>query len=256
VARLRLKLEYDGSAFQGWQLQSNAPSVQRALEVAIADVTGETVRVHGAGRTDAGVHALGQVAHLDTASTLAPEAFRRALNAVLPQGVSVLETVEVDPRFHARHDAVGKTYRYRILNRPDPSPLRAAQTWHIRRDLDVARMSQAAAHLVGDNDFAAFRGAPGGPARERTRRTLDALDVSRADDEIHVLTRGRSFLRYMVRNIVGTLVEVGQGRRAPDDLVELLASGDRSRAGPTAPAWGLCLESVRYASDSADPGRT
>jgi len=159
VARLRLKLEYDGSAFQGWQLQSNAPSVQRALEVAIADVTGETVRVHGAGRTDAGVHALGQVAHLDTASTLAPEAFRRALNAVLPQGVSVLETVEVDPRFHARHDAVGKTYRYRILNRPDPSPLRAAQTWHIRRDLDVARMSQAAAHLVGDNDFAAFRGA-------------------------------------------------------------------------------------------------
>jgi len=254
VTRFRLKLEYDGGAFQGWQLQSNAPSVQQALEVAVEDVTGESIRVHGAGRTDAGVHALGQVAHLDTDTKLAPEALRKALNAVLPQGVSVLDIAEVDPRFHARHDAIGKLYRYRILNRSEPSPLRSAQTWHIRRELDLESMRRAALLLIGDHDFSAFRGTPGGSPQEETRRTLRKLDIQRRDDEVVVETEGRSFLRYMVRNIVGTLVEVGQGRRPVESVAELLESRDRGRAGPTAPAWGLCLDSVQYPGDASGPG--
>jgi tRNA pseudouridine38-40 synthase len=251
--RLRLTLEYDGSAFSGWQIQPEGSTVQGVLEAAFAAVTGTAVRVMGAGRTDAGVHARGQVAHCDCATALAPQAVRRALNAVLPAGVAVLDVRAAQDDFDARRDALCKRYRYRILNRRPRSPLRAQQTWHVAVPLDVAAMRVAAARLEGHHDFAAFRGARGGaPDHQRTERTLDRLRVRRADDEVHVVAESRGFLRYMVRNLTGALVAVGQGRLSPDEVAAILASGDRARAPATAPASGLCLESIWY-PDGGEP---
>ena len=248
MARLCLTLEYDGTDFAGFQLQPNGRSVQAVLEGALFEVTREERRVVPAGRTDAGVHARGQVAHVDSATRLAPGELARALNAVLPRDVAVLALREVAPDFDARRDALAKTYTYRILNRAEPSPLRARFSLHLRGALDVAAMAEGAKALVGAHDFSAFRGAPGGvPETERPRRSLDRLDVEARSDEVWILAEGRSFLRHMVRNIAGTLIEVGQGRRAPADVAEVLASRERARAGPTAAAHALCLESVRYA---------
>ncbi len=250
MLRLKLTLEYDGGGFGGWQLQPNAGSVQGAIEAAFAEITGESVRVNAAGRTDAGVHARGQVAHADCASALEPAELCKALNAVLPDDVAVRDLAVVAHEFNARRDAVCKRYVYRILNRVAPSPLRRARTWQLRSALDVEAMAKAAELVRGSHDFAAFRGAPGGPpGEEETRRSLDVLDVVRDGDEVHVVAEGKSFLRYMVRNLVGTLVEIGQGRRPPEDMTAILASGDRARAGPTAPARGLCLEEIRYADE-------
>lgn len=254
--RLRLLLEYDGTDFEGWQVQPRGRSVQGAVETALAKVTQEERRVTGAGRTDAGVHALGQVAHVDTASRLSPVELRRALNAVLPDDVAVRAVAVVAPDFHARFDAAAKRYAYLILNRAAPSPLLRRRSWHLRARLDLSAMRAGAALLVGTRDFAAFRGAPGGPPpHEATRRTLDRLEVLRAGDEVRIVAEAPSFLRYMVRNLVGTLVDLGLGRCDPGDLSALLASADRSRAGPTAPACGLCLERVSY-PDSAGTGGT
>jgi tRNA pseudouridine38-40 synthase len=221
--------------------------VQGVLEAALAEITGEARRFVPAGRTDAGVHARGQVAHVDLETGLGTPALERALNAVLPGDVSVLEIRAVAERFHARHDARAKTYAYRILNRPMPSPLAARFTWHLRSELDVAARAAGAGLVLGTHDFSAFRGAPGGPPEdENPRRSLDRLDVFRHGDEVRLEAEGRSFLRHMVRNLVGTLVEIGQGRRPPDDMAKVLDSRDRAQAGPTAPAHGLCLERVRY----------
>jgi tRNA pseudouridine38-40 synthase len=247
VRRLGLTLEYDGTDFAGWQLQPAARTVQGVFEEALREITGEARRFVPAGRTDAGVHARGQVAHVDLESELGTPALERALNAVLPADVAVLEVRTVPERFHARHDARAKTYVYRILNRPMPSPLASRFTWHLRAELDVAAMAAGAALVLGTHDFSAFRGAPGGvPEDESPRRSLARLDVARRGDEVHVAAEGRSFLRHMVRNLVGTLVEIGQGRRAPDEMAKVLASLDRAQAGPTAPAHGLCLERVLY----------
>jgi len=248
MRRFRLVVEYDGTDFHGWQLQADGRSVQGALEEAINRVTAESRRVMGAGRTDAGVHARGQCAHFDSETRLAEADLHRAINAVLPSDVALREFEQVSPSFHARSDALSKTYIYRILNRRAPSPMRRGRTWHLRAPLDVAAMQEAARLLVGDHDFVAFRGARGGSdPEERTRRTLDRLDLAAEADEVRLTAEGRSFLRYMVRNLVGTLVEVGQGQRAAAEVETILASGERSRAGPTAPARGLCLECVRYA---------
>ncbi len=247
MRRLRLTLEYDGSDFQGWQLQDEGRSVQGVLEEAIAKVTLETVRVVAAGRTDAGVHARGQTAHCDSGSRLSALDLRRALNAELPCNVAVRELIEVPPEFHARHDALSKRYVYRIQNGPVPSPLRRRFTWQVRGRLDVESMSAAAVALLGEHDFAAYRGAHGGaPAAETTVRSLDRLDVLREGDELHIVAEGRSFLRYMVRNLVGTLVEVGQRRCGPEWPGQVLERRDRALAGPTAPPHGLCLERVSY----------
>jgi len=259
--RYRIVVEYDGSRFSGWQLQSNGASVQGALEAALLRVTRTPTRVHGAGRTDAGVHARGQVAHFDAETRLGPVDLRRALNAELlgagQSGVAILDLRAARADFHARHDAIGKTYLYRVLNRGVPSPLRAGVTWYVRRHLETDAMCAAAAHLVGHHDFAAFRGAPGGAdPHEKTERTLDVLGVRRADDEVLIEASGRSFLRYMVRNLVGTLVEVGQGRSTPEGVRDLLRARDRSRAPATAPPEGLCLLAVRYAREAdSDSGR-
>ena len=247
MRRLLLTLAYDGADFRGWQVQDHGRSVQGVVEEAIEKVTQQSPRVTGAGRTDAGVHARGQCAHFDSDSRLTPLELRSALNAVLPDDVAVTRAIEVPARFHARSDALSKTYAYRILERAAPCPLRRGQTWHLRSRLDLEAMRAAAAPLLGEHDFAAFRGAPGGaPEDQSTVRRLDRLTLSREQDEIRLLAEGPSFLRYMVRNLVGTLVEVGQGRRAPDAPARLLASCERAQAGRTAPARGLCLERVRY----------
>ena len=242
-----MTVEYEGGGFEGWQLQAAGRTVQGVLEEGIGKVTGERPRVHGAGRTDAGVHAMGQVCHFDSKTGFSVEDLERALNAVLPEDLGVLAAEEVPLGFDARRDAVSKTYLYRVLNRPAPSPLRQGVTWHRRRSLDLERMRAAAAPLVGEHNFATFRGSPGGPPPEETTvRTLDLLEVTREGDEIHFRVVGRSFMRYMVRNLVGTLVEVGRGRWRAGEMAGLLESGDRSRAGPTAPARGLCLVRIDY----------
>ena len=247
VRRLLLRIEYDGTDFAGWQLQPDARSVQGVIEAAFHKVAQEELRVNAAGRTDAGVHALGQTAHVDCRTRLTPIELRRALNAELPADVAVHEVLPVPPGFNARRDAVSKCYVYRVLNSGQPSPLRRRQTWHLRSRLDLAAMREAASAVLGTHDFAAFRGAPGGaPADECSRRSIDRLDILASPPEVHFVVEGRSFLRHMVRNLVGTLVEVGQGRRAASELAEILASRDRSGAGPTAPAHGLSLERIQY----------
>ena len=247
MARHRVTLEYDGTDFSGFQLQPDDRSVQGVLEAAIAEITHEERRIFPAGRTDAGVHARGQVAHFDSETRLAPGDLQRALNAVLPRDLAVVALERVSPGFDARRDALAKTYVYRIVNRPEPSPLRARTTLHLRARLDVAAMAEAARSLLGAHDFSAFRGAPGGPPEdENPRRSLDRLEVEARGDEVSIEAEGRSFLRHMVRNIAGTLIEVGQGRRPAAELAAVLASRDRARAGPTAAAHGLCLERVTY----------
>ncbi len=247
MARFRITLEYDGTDFAGFQLQPNARSVQGVVEAAIAEITREERRVYPAGRTDAGVHARGQVAHFDSGTRLTAADLARGLNAVLPRDAAVVALAEAAPEFDARRDARAKLYAYRIVNRPEPSPLRARTHLHLRATLDVAAMAAAAKSLLGSHDFSAFRGAPGGiPEDENPRRSLDRLDVESLADEVTISAEGRSFLRHMVRNIAGTLIEVGQGRRAPGEVAEILESRDRARAGATAAAHGLCLERVTY----------
>jgi tRNA pseudouridine38-40 synthase len=258
VRRLRLVLEYDGSDFAGWQIQPEQRSVQGTVEEALREITGESRRIFPAGRTDAGVHARGQVAHFDCESELATPALERALNAVLPRDIAVRAIDGVAPDFHARHAATGKIYVYRILNRVAPSPVRARYSWHMRAPLDVAAMAEAARSVVGTHDFSAFRSARGGPREdENPRRTLYRLDVTpEGDDEIQIVAHGRSFLRHMVRNLTGTLVEIGRGKHPPSALAAILASGDRMKAAPSAPAQGLCLERVLYTDEPDDEGRT
>ena len=247
MRRFRLLLEYDGTDFSGWQVQPSSRSVQGVLEDALREITGESRRVSPAGRTDAGVHALGQVAHFDCETPLEVPALGRALNAVLPRDVAVLDLAVAASDFHARHDAVAKLYVFRILNRVAPSPVRGRFTWHLRSPLDVAAMAEAGAGVVGTHDFSAFRGAPGGVEEDVSpRRTLHRLDVVAHGDEVRIEAEGRSFLRHMVRNLAGTLVEVGQGRRPISDMAKVLESRDRANAAATAPAHGLCLERVRY----------
>ncbi len=252
MRRFRLLLEYDGTEFSGWQVQPNGRSVQAVVEAALLEITRESSRVTPSGRTDAGVHALGQVAHFDSATRLEAAVLARGLNAVLPPDVAVLGVEQAASDFHARKDATGKLYVYRLLNREAPSPLCARYAWHVRTKLDVAAMAEAAAGVLGTHDFSAFRGAPGGiDAAMSARRTLYRLDVREQGDEIRIEADGRSFLRHMVRNLASTLVEVGQGRRPPADMAKVLESRDRANAAATAPAHGLCLVRVRYSDAGA-----
>jgi tRNA pseudouridine38-40 synthase len=245
VTTLRFTLEYDGAAFEGWQVQPRRRTVQGELEKALRRVTGKRCALIGAGRTDAGVHAEGQVASARVTTRLAPDALRRALNAELPKDLVVLALAPAPAGFHARRDAGAKHYRYRIWNAPTRSPLRERTHWNVRTPLDLAAMRAAAAALVGTRDFAALR-ASGGSAKTSVR-TLARLEIAgESGVEIALDFEGSGFLRHMVRNAVGTLVEVGRGRRSPASLAGVLAGGDRRAAGPTAPAHGLTLIEVRY----------
>ena len=245
MAVFRLVLEYDGAAFAGWQVQPQLATVQGALEEAIARVAGCRVRVVGAGRTDAGVHAEGQVASACIDTPLGAERLRLALNGVLPPGVAVVDAAEAPATFHARRDARAKRYRYAIWNGAIRSPLRSARAWCLQRPLDLPAMRAAATAFVGTHDFASFQTA--GSDVLTTERTLERLEISGAAGAgITLAFEGSGFLRHMVRNLTGTLVEVGSGRRSASEMPALLAARDRRVAGRTAPAHGLTLEWVRY----------
>ncbi|MGE4219018.1 MAG: tRNA pseudouridine(38-40) synthase TruA [Alphaproteobacteria bacterium] len=245
MSRWRLTVEYDGGPFVGWQRQANGLSVQEALETAIHAFCGETVTVHGAGRTDAGVHALGQVAHIDLARPTTARAVRDAINFHLrPHPVAVLEAESTADDFHARFSATGRAYLYRILNRRAPPALDTGRVWPVAAALNAEAMHEAAQFLIGRHDFSSFRAA--GCQAESPLRTLDRLDVSRRGEEIHVTAEARSFLHNQVRIMVGTLRAVGEGSWNASDVAIALAACDRTAAGPTAPPDGLYLTRVDY----------
>ncbi|HKY93883.1 MAG TPA: tRNA pseudouridine(38-40) synthase TruA [Kiloniellales bacterium] len=245
MTRWKLTLEYDGAPFVGWQRQANGLSVQEVVEAAVLGFTGETAAVQGSGRTDAGVHALGQVAHVDLAKEASADTVRLALNDHLkgwPVVVLAAEAVAED--FHARFSARARRYLYRILNRNAPPTLDKARVWWLPVALDAQAMHEAAQRLVGHHDFSSFRAAECQAASPV--KTLDRLDVARAGEEIQVTAVARSFLHHQVRNMVGSLSLVGRGKWRAADLAAALEARDRRSAGPTAPAQGLYLAEVRY----------
>ncbi len=247
TTRYKLTLEYDGSGFVGWQRQDNGPSVQTALETAVERFSGERVRVFGAGRTDAGVHALGQVAHFDLAKETDAETVANALNAHLrPDPIAVLAAEAVDDGFDARLTARMRSYEYLIVNRRAPLTVQRGRAWQVARPLDAAAMHEAARRLVGRHDFSTFRASL--CQAKSPVKTLDVLDVARAGDEIRVSARARSFLHHQVRNMVGTLELVGAGKWTADDVAAALTACDRASGGPTAPPDGLYLVEVGYPS--------
>ena len=247
MPRFRLTLEYDGAGFAGWQVQPGGlRTVQGVLGAALERIAGRPCRPVGASRTDAGVHAEGQLASADLETGLDGERLRRALNGELPRDLAVVDASVVAPEFHARWAARSKTYRYRIWNGASPSPLRAAWTHRVFTPLELPAMRRAAAHLLGSHDFRSFQAARAAPGA--TVRTLTRVDVEgETRGEVRIWVEGDAFLRQMVRILAGTLVEVGIGRRDPDGIPPLLAARDRRRAGPTAPARGLCLVGVHCA---------
>ena len=245
MPRYKLTIEYDGTGFVGWQRQATGLSVQGALEAAFVRFSGENPTVHGAGRTDAGVHALAQVAHVDLLRKADPETIRSAVNYHLrPHAISLALVEPASGDFDARRWAIGRVYRYRILNRRAPPALQRGRVWHVAPPLDLAAMAEGARHLVGHHDFTTFRDSL--CQAKSPVKTLDALEVSRTGEEIHVEARARSFLHHQVRNMVGTLKLVGLGRWRPEDVARALAAKDRRAGGPTAPAEGLTLVAVRY----------
>lgn len=245
MPRYRLTLEYDGAPFVGWQRQDNGPSVQGALEDAIEKLSGERITVTGAGRTDAGVHALGQVAHFDLIKQFEAGKVRDALNYYLrPDPVVVLDAAETDGEFHARFSATARHYLFRILNRRAPPALEDGRVWHVSPKLDAEAMHAAAQMLVGQHDFTTFRAAECQSASPV--KTLDRLDVSRRADEIHIEASARSFLHHQIRSFAGTLKLVGEGKWQPRDVAKALAAKDRAACGPVSPPDGLYLVRVDY----------
>jgi tRNA pseudouridine38-40 synthase len=245
MPRYKLLIEYDGTPFVGWQRQANGPSVQQAVEEAIEAFSGERVRIHCAGRTDAGVHARGQVAHVDLAKDWRPDTVRDATNAHLkPKPVSVLEAEIVPETFHARTSARARHYYYLILNRRSPAALDLNRVWHVPWTLDAGAVHAAAQVLVGAHDFTTFRAAE--CQAKSPVKTLDRLDVERIGDEIRISASARSFLHHQVRSMVGSLSLVGAGRWSADALRQALEAKDRTRCGPMAPPSGLYLARVDY----------
>ena len=251
----KLTVAYDGTEYVGWQRQAAGASIQGCLETVLRGIEGAPVSVVGAGRTDAGVHALGQVAGVRLEAGIDPGALARALNARLPPDIRVVAGEAAADTFHARFDAVAKSYRYRLVHGPFMSPFLRRYAWHVREPLDVEAMTEAGRMLVGEHDFAAFQAA--GSSVSTTVRTVFDLTARRASpgvwaeaaggaDSTVIEVRGSGFLRHMVRTIAGTLVDVGRGRRTPRDVERALGAADRSAAGPTAPPRGLFLLGVEY----------
>ena len=249
MARWKLTLEYDGGPFAGWQRQDNGPSIQASLEQAIQKFCGETVTVAGAGRTDAGVHALGQVAHADIEKTVAPDKLRDALNAHLrPAPIAVLRAEPATPEFHARFDATARHYLYRLVNRRSPPTLDRGHVWPVQIALDSDAMHEGARYLIGNHDFTTFRAAE--CQAKSPVKTLDRLSVSRHGEEIAIDASARSFLHHQVRSIVGSLKLVGEGKWKPRDMKRALDARDRTECGPVAPPDGLYLVRVDYGARS------
>jgi tRNA pseudouridine38-40 synthase len=248
---IKLTIAYDGSSFHGWQIQPGQPTIQGTIAEAASQITQEKIFIHGASRTDAGVHALAQVAHFKTQSVLSAAEFQRALNALLPPTIRIVAAEEVGPDFHSRWQAQGKTYRYRIWRGRVLPPFEYQRALHYSGPLDEAVMAQAAREFEGEHDFTSFSASSGSEDDDREREVVRAIYSSEIirepdRDELTYVVRGRSFLRYMVRKIVGTLIEVGKGRLAPADIPQIFEARDRSCSGPTVPAEGLYLVSLEY----------
>jgi tRNA pseudouridine38-40 synthase len=258
MRNIRIKLAYDGMDFRGWQIQPGQPTIQGALTEVIERLTQCRPTIHGAGRTDAGVHAAGQVANFQTESAMTAGEFQHALNSLLPPSIRILASEEVAPEFHARWNAVAKTYRYRIFRGHIVPPFLYRYVQHDPYALDFAAMAVAARKFEGEHDFTTFAASTGSDEDDRERittRTIYRSELLRTgegnslvgDEEWVYIVRGKSFLRYMVRKIVGTLMDVGRGKIAPEEIPNLFEMRDRSRSGPTMPPQGLCMEEVEYA---------
>jgi tRNA pseudouridine38-40 synthase len=242
----KLVIEYDGTAYQGWQRQNKGPTIQGKIEAALATMTRNAVAVIGSGRTDAGVHALNQVASFRADTRLTPEIFKRGLNSLLPPDIVIRDCAVVDDAFHARYSARSKVYQYRILNRSTPAALFRQYAWHIKKPLDLHAMSEAIPCLKGEHDFSAFE-ASGSPRSDAVRTVIDAnLAGKDADGYVVFNIEANGFLRHMVRNVVGTIVDVGLGKLSPEGFEDILIARDRKKAGITAPAHGLVLKEVKY----------
>lgn len=252
MPRYRLDIEYDGGPYNGFQAQDGQPTIQGAIETAIHAFSGQTVRIAAAGRTDSGVHATGQVAHVDLAPIEGKGAWpaatvMNALNAhMVREAVAVLDCQAVADDWHARFSAVGRKYRYRILNRPGRPALEQGRVWHVRKPLDAEAMQAGANHLIGHHDFTTFRDV--NCQSKSPDKTLDVARVSRVGEEVHLVFEARSFLHRQVRSMAGTLVEAGLGRWSPDDVRAALEARDRAACGPVAPSDGLYLTGVDYGS--------
>ncbi|MGF9565474.1 tRNA pseudouridine(38-40) synthase TruA [Neorhizobium sp. JUb45] len=250
MPRFRMVVEYDGTAYVGWQRQDNGHSVQSAIEKAILKLTGETVSIRGAGRTDSGVHARGQVIHADLSRQWLPHKLRNAVNAHLMmanEGVSIVEVMAVDDTFDARFSALKRHYLYRILNRPAPLALEKNRAWWVAKELDHEAMHAAAQTLVGHHDFTTFRSTH--CQAKSPVRTLDRLDVTRVGDLIEIRASAQSFLHNQIRSFAGTLKIAGEGKVTPDDVRKALEARDRKECGPVAPPEGLYFMKVDYPGD-------
>ena len=245
MPRYKITIEYDGSGLAGWQRQPDVPSVQQHIEEAIEKFCGQAVRLHTAGRTDAGVHALAQVGHFDMEKDFPPEKVTAAVNFFLKeQNISILKSELVSEEFHARFSATKRHYIYRIINRHAPLAVERNRAWQVPVPLDIKKMRKAAKHLIGKHDFSSFRDAQ---CQAKTPiRTMDEIRIEQYDELIEIHVSAQSFLHHMVRNITGTLKMVGQGKWEPDYIKEIIEAKDRQRAGPTAAAQGLFLVQVDY----------
>ena len=241
----KITIEYDGSCYHGWQRQKKNCSIQDEIEKALKKMTSSKVSLIGSGRTDAGVHAAGQVANFKCDTRLEPEAFFKGLNSLLPEDIIIKDCQLVGMAFHARYDVRSKIYHYKILNRAVPAAVGRQYSWFLRKALDRQKMRAAAAHIIGRHDFKAFEGA-GSPRQNTIREVLSAELIEHEGGILIFQIEADGFLRYMVRNLVGTLVDVGLGKITPADFKDILDSRDRSQAGATAPALGLTLIKVNY----------
>ncbi len=245
MRNIRLLIEYDGTNYQGWQVQKKGPTIQGVIEEMLSLLTGEVIHLVGSGRTDAGAHAFGQVAHFKTESQRDVASLRRALNSLLPSDIVIRKAEQVGHDFHARKQSKSKVYEYRILNRDFRSPFQRQYAWHLPKRLNLGEMKRAGQILVGEHDFSSFR-STGSLTRTAVRRVLRADWRTGRDGLIRFEIEASGFLKQMVRAIVGTLVEVGRGKLSVEEFQGILDAKDRKKAGPTAPARGLFLKEVKY----------
>ena len=245
IKNFKITIEYDGTRYHGWQRQKNDRTIQEEIEKAVLTITGQKVSLAGSGRTDAGVHAHAQVASFKCETNLGPQDIFGGLNSLTADDVVIRRCEEVEASFHARYDVKSKTYVYKILNRPNPTAIARQYAWYIRKELNLDAIRAASVHLIGKHDFKAFEGV-GSPRAHTTRTIFKASLIKEQDGYLTFEIEADGFLRFMVRNIVGTLVDVGRGKISPDEFKRILESKNRDQAGATAPAHGLFLKTVDY----------
>ena len=245
IKNFKIIIEYDGTRYHGWQRQKQDATIQGEIEKALGIITAKHIVVNGSGRTDAGVHARGQVANFRCDTDLSPGVFQKGLNSLLPEDIVIRECRQVEDTFHARYDVKSKTYHYKIFNHPVPAAMNRSYVWSIRKQLNIMAMRSAVSYIIGSHDFKAFEGT--GSPRAHTTRHVRAADLIESDSRLLTFRiEANGFLRFMVRNIVGTLVEVGLAKTSPAEFQQILKSRNRTKAGATAPPHGLCLMKVKY----------